>query len=89
MAWTRDGKSIYFRQPSMKGSSGFRTYILPVPHGEDLPKFPPKGIDTDADIANRASIQVHDEELYPGPISSVYSYSKSNDHWNLYRVPLP
>jgi len=88
MAWTRDGKSIYFHQRSMKGSSMLRTYIIPLPHGEALPKFPPKGIETDADIPNRASLQVHDEALYPGPNSSIYSYTKSNDHWNLYRIPL-
>ena len=65
-----------------------RTYMIPLPHGEDLPKFPPKGIETDADIPNRASLQVHDESLYPGPNSSIYSYTESNDHWNLYRIPL-
>jgi hypothetical protein len=31
---------------------------------------------------------VHDEALDPGPNSSIYSYTKSNDHWNLYRIPL-
>jgi hypothetical protein len=52
------------------------------------PSSPPKGIETDADIPNRASLQMRDEALYPGPNSSIYSYTKSNDHWNLYRIPL-
>jgi serine/threonine protein kinase/Tol biopolymer transport system component len=87
--WTRDGKTAYFRLPSMKGSSESRTYIIPLPHGQEVPQFPAKGVDSDANMPNRASLQVLDQAIRPGPNSSIYCFSRHNDRWNLYRIPLP
>ena len=87
--WTRDGKSFYFSWPSMKGGAQWRTYVIPLPHGGGVPQFPAKGVQSDKDLPNFAALPFVDEEIFPGPDSSLYSFSKRNSHWNLYRIPTP
>jgi Tol biopolymer transport system component len=86
--WTRDGKNFYFARPSMKGGSQWRTYVIPLTHG-NLPSLPAKGIQSDKDLPNLPALQFVEERIYPGPHSSIYSFSKRNSHWNLYRIPVP
>jgi serine/threonine protein kinase len=86
--WTRDGKTFYFSRPAMKGSSQWRTYVIPLTHGS-LPLFPAKGVQSDKDLPNLAALQFVDQLIYSGPNSSLYSFSKRVSHWNLYRIPLP
>ncbi len=88
LEWARDGKAVYFHMPFMRGSSQYRTYIIPLPHGVDLPQFPTKGVDSTADIPNLAALQVVNETIFPGPNSLLYCFSKRNDRWNLYRIPV-
>jgi len=86
--WTRDGKNFYFARPSMKGGSQWRTYVIPLTRG-NLPSLPAKGVQSDKDLPNLAALQFVEERIYPGPNSSIYSFSKRNSHWNLYRIPVP
>jgi len=85
--WTRDGKAMYFRWASTKGTSEYRTYILPLVPGADFPKLPSAGFRSEAEIA-KAAVQVLDAAAIPGPDSSAYSYSRTATHSNLYRIPL-
>jgi serine/threonine protein kinase len=87
--WTRDGKNFYFSRPSMKGGAQWRTYIIPLPHGAGVPLFPAKGVQSDKDLPNLATLQFVEEDIFPGPDSSLYSFSKRSSHWNLYRIPVP
>ena len=86
--WTRDGKALYFFLP-IKGGPQWRTYVIPLSRGVDLPPLPAKGVQTDADLPNRATLQVLEEVISPGPNSSLYCFAKSSSHWNLYRIPVP
>jgi len=86
--WTRDGKNLYFQRPAMKGSSQWRTYVIPLSRG-NVPSFPAKGVQSDKDLPNLAALQFVDERIYPGPNSSIYSFSKHTSRWNLYRIPVP
>jgi len=87
--WTRDDKNLYFSRPSMKGGAQWRTYIIPLPHGAGMPIFPAKGVQSDKDLPNLAALQFVEQDIYPGPDSSLYSFSKRVSHWNLYRIPIP
>ena len=87
--WTRDGKALYFSLRSVKGRSQWRTYVIPLPHGAGLLRFPAKGVQSDADLPNRAALQVLEEFISPGPNSSLYCFGKKSSHWNLYRIPVP
>lgn len=54
--WTRDGKNFYFARPTMKGGSQWRTYVIPLSRGS-LPSFPAKGVQSDKDLPNLATLQ--------------------------------
>ena len=73
----------------MKGGAQWRTYIIPLPHGAGVPQFPPKGVQSDKDLPNLAALPFVEQDIYPGPDSSLYCFSKINSHWNLYRIPTP
>jgi len=85
--WTRDGKQMYFFWLSTKGGSEYRTYVLPIVPGTDLPKIPSGGFQSEKELA-KAAVQSVEGEIHPGPNSSVYSFTKETSHWNLYRIPL-
>ncbi len=69
--WTRDQKALYFSLFSTKGHSDWRTYVIPIPRGGGLPSFPAKGVHSEADLPNRAALQVLEELVSPGPDSSL------------------
>ena len=48
-----------------------------------------KGVQSDKDLPNLATLQFVEEDIFPGPDSSLYSFSKRSSHWNLYRIPVP
>src|SRR5581483_2902032 len=85
--WTRDGKAMYVYWLASKGSSEYRTYVLPLVRGTDFPKLPSQGFQSEAEV-RKAAVQVLDGAAFPGPDSSSYSVSKRTSHWNLYRIPL-
>ena len=83
--WARDGKVMYFYWRSFSGNS--RTYVVPIPHGSDLPKLPNSGFQSEKELRTVAT-QVLEGNVSPGPDSSRYTFSKETSHRNLYRVPL-
>jgi eukaryotic-like serine/threonine-protein kinase len=83
--WSRDGKVIYFYSRSFSGNS--RTYVVPLPHGSDLPKLPNSGFQSEKELRTVAT-QVLEGLVSPGPDSSLYTFSKGSARSNLYRIPL-
>ena len=87
-SWSRDGKVLYLSLPGMKGASAFSTYVIPLAPGADLPPLPAKGVFSENDLPRHTSLPGVDDSVHPGPNPSLYSFSKVNAHWNLYRVPI-
>jgi eukaryotic-like serine/threonine-protein kinase len=83
--WSRDGKVMYFYWRSFTGNS--RTYVVPIPHGSELPKLPASGFQSEKELSAVAT-QVLEGNASPGPDSSRYTFSKIIAHRNLYRIPL-
>ena len=83
--WSRDGKVMYFYSRSFSGNP--RTYVVPIPHGSDLPKLPASGFQSEKELRAVAT-QVLEGNVSPGPDSSRYTFSKGTAHSNLYRIPL-
>jgi len=83
--WARDGKVMYFHKSSFTGNA--RTYVVPIPHGSDLPKLPKSGFQSEKELRAVAT-QVLEGNTAPGRDSSQYAYSKGISHRNLYRIPL-
>ncbi len=83
--WAPDGKVMYFFEKSFTGNA--RTYVVPIPHGSDLPKLPKSGFQSEKEL-RAAATQVLEGNLVPGPDSSRYTFSRGTSHRNLYRIPL-
>jgi serine/threonine protein kinase len=81
--WSRDGSLLFL---TVSG----RTYALPVPRGQPLPRMPPNGFASAADIAAVPGARVIDvTDPAPGPTPDVYAFSRDTVQRNLYRIPLP
>jgi hypothetical protein len=85
--WSRDGKAIYFYWRSFTGNSEYRTYVVPILHGSDLPKLPSSGFHSEEEL-RKVATQVLEGAISPGPDSSRFTFSKRTSHRNLYRIPL-
>ena len=83
--WARDGKVMYFYWRTFNGDS--RTYVVPIPHGSDLPKLPKAGFQSEKELRAVAT-QVLEQNVSPGPDSSRYTFSKEISHRDLYRISL-
>jgi eukaryotic-like serine/threonine-protein kinase len=83
--WSRDGKAMYFYWRSFSGNP--RTYVVPMPHGSDLPTLPKSGFQSEKELRMVAT-QVLDGAISPGRDTSQYAFSKTSSHSNLYRIPL-
>jgi eukaryotic-like serine/threonine-protein kinase len=83
--WSRDGKVMYVYWRSFSGNT--KTYVLPIPHGSDLPKLPKSGFQSEKELRGVAT-QVLEGAPAPGPDIFHYAFSKTNSLSNLYRIPL-
>jgi hypothetical protein len=66
-----------------------RTIVLPAPHGGDLPKIPLSGINSPEDVKGLPGVKVIDQVISPGATTSVYVFTRTSVHRNLYSIPLP
>jgi eukaryotic-like serine/threonine-protein kinase len=62
--WSRDGKAMYFYWNSFTGNA--RTYVVPIPHGSDLPKLPSSGFQSEEELRAVAT-QVVEGAVSPAP----------------------
>ena len=66
-----------------------RTYVLPLARDSVLPRIPPGGFRTEAEIAALPGVEVLPYgDLVLGPSPSVYAFSRVTTTRNLYRIPL-
>jgi serine/threonine protein kinase/Tol biopolymer transport system component len=88
--WDRAGRLFYLALIEMGSRSGrARTLVLPVPHGRDLPPLPPSGINSPEDVKGLPGVKIIDEVISPGATTSVYVFTRTSVHRNLYSIPLP
>jgi hypothetical protein len=66
-----------------------RTLVFPLPHGRDLPSLPPSGINSAEDAGRLSGVKVIDAVFSPGPTTSVYAFTRTSVHRNLYSIPVP
>jgi hypothetical protein len=88
--WDRAGKFLYLALLEMGRRSGrARTLVLPIPHGRDLPPLPSSGINSPEDVKGLPGVKVIDQVISPGATASVYVFTRTSVHRNLYSIPLP
>jgi hypothetical protein len=82
ISWSRDGRLLFMTVSE-------RTYVVPVPSGQPLPKTPSTGFASGAEIAAVPGARVIDaSDPAPGPTPDVYAFSRETVQRNLYRIPL-
>jgi hypothetical protein len=80
--WSQDGRLLFMTVSE-------RTYVVPVPRGQPLPKMPPTGFASAAEIGAVPGARVIDAaDPAPGPTPDVYAFSRESVQRNLYRIPL-
>ena len=65
-----------------------RSYIIPLPPDEALPRIPAEGFRSEEEIAQLAGARRIDALTVPGPSPDVYAFYRGTTQRNLYRVPV-
>jgi DNA-binding winged helix-turn-helix (wHTH) protein/Tol biopolymer transport system component len=89
VAWSSDGKFLYVGLVQSSRTSPGKTLVIPVPLGKTLPKLPDSGIRVPGDGIALPDARVIDGwQISPGPSPSIYAFTKTTMHRNLFRIPL-
>jgi serine/threonine protein kinase len=87
--WTLDGKYIHLGILGAHDSSpDYKTFIIPLRHGESLPYLPAGGVEGEADLAHLPGVEVVSGLTYPGPDGTRYALSRWTVQRNIYRIPI-
>ena len=90
VAWSADGKYFYLGVRATSLSDLGKTVVLPVPLGGMLPELPASGILGLQEAQALPGARFLDAwAIAPGPDPSVFAYTKTTVHRNLYRIPVP
>ena len=88
--WSSSGKYLFVPVEASSPNTPGRSLAIPVGLGEDLPEFPPAGIQPLADASVMPGAQsISRAEIVPGMDLSHYAYVNTAVHHNLYRISLP
>jgi Tol biopolymer transport system component/predicted Ser/Thr protein kinase len=89
--WTLDGRFLvldWWGSGTMDANR--KTFAIPLRDGKMLPPTPPNGIRTRAELDAIAGIRVIDAPAAVfGPRLTIYAFTRTSVHRNLYRIPLP
>jgi Tol biopolymer transport system component len=91
LRWSPDGTRVLLQvQAGQASAFGIgRTYVLPLDAGSKLPRMPPGGFRSEAEIAAVPGVEILPYgDLAVSPAPGVYAFSKVVTTRNLYRVPL-
>lgn len=87
--WTPSGSSLVVRLGNAGSASHGRTYVIALRAGEMLPRLPPGGIRSEADLAGLPLLQVSQGFVYPADVAPLVAFVRSTTQRNIYRIPLP
>jgi DNA-binding winged helix-turn-helix (wHTH) protein/Tol biopolymer transport system component len=88
--WSSSGRFLFVPVEASSPTTPGRSLAIPVGPGEDLPEFPPGGIQPLAEPSVIPGAQsINRAEIVPGMDLSHYAYVNTAVHRNLYRISLP
>lgn len=88
VSWTRDQQFMLFR--SVLGGMEHRTFLLPLRSAEALPALPRAGFQSHRDVlAVPGASDIAEEDVFPGPSSSIYAFTRKTTRRNLYSIAIP
>lgn len=84
--WSCDGHTLWIEGgPIAEG----RSYVIPLPRGEAVPRIPADGFRFESEIASLPGARRMDRTGAPGPALDTYAFERRTIQRNLYRIPLP
>jgi hypothetical protein len=85
--WSPDGNLLSISGgPIPRG----RSYIVPLPPGQALPKIPAAGFFSEQEVASLPGAhRINEIEVVPGTSPDVYAFYRGAAQRNLYRIPIP
>jgi Tol biopolymer transport system component len=86
--WTPNGSSLVVKLGDTESRLLARTLVVALHPGETLPRFPPHGIRSEADLADLRILQVADGSVYPANVPPLVVLVRSTTERNIYRIPL-
>jgi Tol biopolymer transport system component len=88
--WSSDGRFLYVEiERGTATASPGKTLAIPVPAGKSFPDLPPSGIASAAAGSELPGTRVIEHgSVSPGPDPSTYVFTKTEQHRNLFRIPL-
>ena len=88
--WTGDGKFLYVALLGGDAESGnYKTFVVPLRHGDSFPKLPAGGIKSEKDLLSLSGVRGINGLARPGPEVSVYAFNRWTPRRNIYRIPIP
>jgi len=87
VGWTRDQQFMFFK--SVLGGMEHKTFVMPLRSGVALPALPRAGFQSQRDVLAVPGVrEIAEDDVFPGPSSSVYAFTKKTTRRNLYRIPI-
>ena len=85
--WSPDGNLLSISGGRMPRG---RSYIVPLPPGQTLPKIPAAGLLFEEEVASLPGARrINEIEVVPGTSPDVYAFYRGAAQRNLYRIPIP
>jgi Tol biopolymer transport system component len=85
--WSPDGNLLSISGGRMPRG---RSYIVPLPPGQMLPKIPAAGFRSEQEVASLPGARrINEAEVVPGTPPDVYAFYRGAAQRNLYRIPIP
>ena len=82
LRWSLDGRAVLI--------PGSRTYLVPLPPGEDIPRIQAGRFASVEDVSRVPGAHLIDGwDVVPGPTRDVYAFTRGAMQQNLYRIPVP
>jgi eukaryotic-like serine/threonine-protein kinase len=86
LSWSPDGQYLYFRLELVSEYETGKTYVLHLTSANSLPP----AFKDETDLAAMPGVQVIPHGgIFPGPRPSLYAYTRTATHRNLYRISVP
>ena len=87
--WTSDGTSLVLRAGAGLWSERGRTFLIALRPGEMLPRIPPEGLRSEADLIGLRVSQVVEGAAFPQGVGRAVAFVRNTTQRNVFRVPLP
>jgi dipeptidyl aminopeptidase/acylaminoacyl peptidase len=88
--WSANGSSLSIQSAFASLIPEGRSYLVPLPRGQVVPRIPAKGFHSEDEVARiPGARKVEDVFVVPGPSAGEYAFYRGNAQRNLYQIPIP